>query len=810
MNELLQDIRYGLRTLGKSPGFTAVAVLTLAIGIGANTAIFSFVDGLLLKPLPYAEPDRILRVLEKPPEGGRNGISALNYLDWQKDNKVFEYMAAQTGGSVTLTGISEPVQLRGARVSPHYFDIFGIKTVLGRSFAPDEDQLGKEHVAILSHRLWETQFGADRNVIGRKILLDGQPYDVIGVLPEAGAFDRAFSQIWRPLAFEPQNLTRNFHWLGSYALLKQGVTLQQARAQMDQIGARIAKDFPDSNKGWGVNVERYADVIVGPGLRRQVYIMMGAVGMVLLIGCVNLANLLMARGASRDREVAVRASLGAGRWRLIRQFLTESVLLSVSGGVLGLALGYATMLLLRWAIPPFSLPREAVVSMDGRLLLFTLLIAVVTGLLFGLAPALQAARPDLATCMREGGRGSTTGSGRRLRSALVVAEVALAFVLLTGAGLLLRSFQLLLRVEAGFDSTNVITMGLPIPEKRFPDPAQLNGYLREVVSHVEALPGVREAALTTALPLQGASYGMPFQIANRPTVDRANRQGCFFKMVSANYFHALGIKLRKGRSLNQQDVKGSPPVTVINETMAKKYFPNEEPIGQRILIQEIVPGRAELGPEIPWQVVGVIVDEKIDGLNDQRSAGVYVSNEQSPEYGMALLARAAMDPLTLQQAIRNSIHEINKDQVLTNVRTMDQIKTESVASDRLQAILLGTFGGIAMLLSAIGIYGVISYAVAQRTHEIGIRAALGASSGTLLRMMLGNGMVLTGIGLVLGFAGSLALTRLMANALFGVGARDPLTLATVTVTLGCSAFLACYIPARRATKVDPMIALRYE
>ena len=811
MNAFFQDLRYGSRTLWKSPGFTAVAVLTLAVGIGANTAIFSFVDAILLKPLPYANADRIVRVLEKPPGGGRNGISALNYLDWAHQNTVFSYMAAQTGGAVSLSGVSEPVELRGALVSPHYFDIFGIKAVLGRTFAGDEDQLGKERVAVLSHKLWETQFGSDPAVIGRKIILNGQPHEVIGVLAAGGVFDRAFNQIWRPLAFEPPNLTRNFHWLGSYAILKPGVTLQQAQAQMDGIGAQIAAQYPDSNKGWGVNVERFADTLVGNDLRRSVWIMMAAVGMVLLIGCANLANLMMGRAASREREVAVRASLGAGRWRLVRQFLTESVLLSLSGGVLGVGLGYAVMAILRLALPPFSLPREVHVTMDAPVLLFSLALSVLTGILFGLAPALQAARPQLAATMKEGGRGSTTGGARRrVRSALVVAEVALAFMLLSGAGLLLRSFQRLMHVDAGFDIANVITAGLPVSSKQFPDPDRLNSHYREIVAAVEALPGVREAALASVLPLEGWSYGMPFQIAGQPLVDVAHRPACFFKMISPNYFSALGIKLRRGRALSDRDGKGAPPATVVNETFVRRYFKEQDPIGQRILIQEIVPGKTQLGPEIPWQVVGVIADEKIDGLNDDNSPGVYVSNDQSPLYGMTLIVRTAMDPLTLDHALRDAIHAIDKDQPLTDVRTLEQVRSESVANDRLQTRLLAIFAGAAMLLAAIGIYGVISYAVTQRTHEIGIRAALGATTGNLLRLVLTSGMVLAGAGLILGLAGSLLVTRLMSNLLFGVSPRDPITLAATAVLLGCVALLACLIPARRATKVDPVVALRYE
>jgi putative ABC transport system permease protein len=405
LNELFQDVRYAFRTLLKSPGFTIVAAATMAIGIGGNTAIFSFVNGALLKPLPYADPDRIAQVLEKPPGGGRNGISTLNYLDWQKGNTVFEYMAARTGGSVTLTGINDPLQLRGSRVSAHYFDIFGVKAAAGRTFVDGEDQPGKDQVAILSHALWESQFGSDPSVIGRSILLDGTPHTVIGILPGGGVFDRWYSQIWRPLAFEPQNMTRNFHWFSALAKLKHGVTLEQARAQMDAIGARIAHDYPDSNKGWGVAVDRFSEILVGRQVRKYLYVLLAAVGMVLLIGCVNLANLTLARVTVRERDVAIRFSLGAGRWRLVRQFLTESVLLSICGGVFGVALGYATMVALRAAVPRFTLPPEADVTIDGRVLLFALAVSVLTGILFGLAPALQATRSNLAGSMKEGGRG---------------------------------------------------------------------------------------------------------------------------------------------------------------------------------------------------------------------------------------------------------------------------------------------------------------------------------------------------------------------------------------------------------------------
>ncbi len=811
MSSLVQDLRYALRTLRKGPGFTAVAILTLALGIGANTAIFSFVDGILLKPLPYAAADRIVSVLEKPPGGGRNGISTLNFLDWQKDNTVFDLMAAQTGGSVTLSGVNEPVVLRSASVSAHYFDIFGIKPAMGRAFLPDEDQPGKDHVVILAHVLWTNQFGADPAIIGRSLVLDGQPYTVIGVLARGSAFDRDYNQIWRPLAFEPSNRTRNYHWFGALARLKSGVTLTEAQVQMDAIGARIAGEYPDSNKGWGVIVERYRDIIIAPENLTAVYALLTATGMVLLIGCANLANLALARGISREREVAVRAAMGAGRWRLIRQFLTESVLLSACGGVLGIGVGYATMRWLKSLLPAYELPREIDATLDARVLLFALALSVTTGLLFGLAPALQATTPDLAGSMKEGGRGTTSGSARRrLRDVLVVGEMALAFVLLVGAGLLMRSFFRLVDVDTGFDSTNVLTMGLPVAQKRFPDALQFNAYLREMRAAVEAVPGVRETAVTSALPMQGGGYGMPMQVAGLPTVDRANRQGGFFKMVSPSYFHALGIKVLKGRALDEHDTKGAPPVTVINQRLAQKYFAKEEPLGQRILIQEIVPGKTELGPEIAGRVVGVIADEKVNGLNDEMSAGVYVSNEQSPVYGMSLIVRAALDPATIQKSISQAISGVNKDQALSDVRTLEQIKAENLVGDRLEAMLMTVFAVVALLLAAIGIYGVISYSVAQRTHEMGIRSALGARAGDLLRLVLVNGLMLAFSGWRLKTSrGRLALTRLLSTLLFGVGARDPLTMLSVAGILAVVALLACLIPALRATIADP-VALRHE
>jgi len=795
----------------RNPGFAVVAILTLALGIGANTAIFSYVDGVLLKPLPYKNPERICMVWEKPLGGDRNGISTLNFLDWASQNTVFDHLAAQRGDSVTLTGLGKPVQLRANQVSAGYFDIFGVQAAMGRTFVAGEDQLGKPKTAVLSNKLWKSQFGEAKDIIGRKIILNSEPYTIIGVMPAESAFDRRFSEIWLPLVFQPKDMTRNFHWFISYARLKEGTTIEQARAQMKMIGERIAKLYPDSNKGWGVTVDRFEDRIVGDQLRRSLYVLLGAVGAVLLIGCANLANLTMARGTSREREVAIRASLGAGRWLLMRQFLVENVLLSLVGGALGLALGYAMVAGLKALTPPFTLPSEANIEIDGRVLLFTLAISMLTGIIFGLAPALQAASPRLAESMKEGGRGSTQGGARgRLRSALVITETALAFILLSGAGLLIRSFDQLMNVPTGFDTTNVLTMSLPLSPSRVKDADQAAMFTNRVLGAAGALPGIREVSLTSALPLQGWGYGMPFQIAGKPFKDRANRDACFFKMVSPSYFHSLGIALKRGRGLTPHDLKGSPPVAVINETMANKFFKNENPIGRQLQVQEIVYGKPNLGPEIPWEIVGVIADEKISGLDDIRSAGMYVSYAQSPTTFVSLVVKGETNPETMQQAIVQAVQQIDPDQPLPDAKTLDRIKTESVGPNRLRTTLMAVFAVIAMLLAAIGIYGVISYSVAQRTHEMGLRSALGASAGAILRLVIGGGMARVAAGLAIGVGGALGLTRTLQSLLFGVSAADPWTLGGVAVALMLVAILACYIPARRATKVDPMVALRYE
>lgn len=813
MSSLLLDLRYAVRTLRKSPGFTVVAVATLAISLGANTAIFSFVNAVLLKPLPYAEPERIVRVLEAPPGGGRNSISTLNFLDWQKQNECFDFLAARTGGSAALTGIDEPVQLPGSRVSARFFDVFGVKAARGRTFLEGEDQAGKDRVAVITHSLWQSQFGGAEDIVGRSILLDGEPHTVVGVLPQDTPFERGFAKLWRPLTFTPANMTRNFHWFGAVARLKPGVTLEQARAQMGAIGQRIAADFPDSNKDWGVSVDLLAEATVNRGLRESLYLMLAAVGMVLLIACANLANLSLLRVAGREREIAIRVSLGAGRRALLRQFLTESLLVALVGGALGLLVGQLTMKALQLTMPAGILPSEAVVDLDLRVLLFSFALALLTGAVIGLFPAWQAARPNLTNSLKQGGGGSSKGRAHaRVRSGLVVAEIALAFGLLAGAGLLIRSLDKIGRVDPGFDSTNVLTFRLPTSDKRFPEPAGLNLYLRQVQDRLRELPGVADVGVTSALPMRGWGYGMPFQIADRPTVDRANRKSCFFKMVSPSYFSALRMRVKQGRALATGDRHGAPPVVVVNETMVKKHFEGVDPIGKRILVQEVVPGKTALGDEIPWEIVGVVANEAVGDLDDNldNSPGMYVSHEQSPTYGQSVVLRGAMDTALLREAVKKAVHEFSPDQTLPDMKTLDVIKAESVGDTRYRATVFAVFAGISLLLSAIGIYGVISYSVTQRTREIGIRAALGASRGDIVRLVLRYGLTLTALGLALGVGAAFGLNRLLGSLLFGVSGHDPVTFVVVAVVLGAVALAACILPARRATKVSPLIALRCE
>jgi putative ABC transport system permease protein len=804
---LWADLRFAFRSLRKSPGFTLVAVLTIALGLGANTAIFSFLDGVLLKPLAYPEPERLVQLWEKPPGGTRNGISALNFLDWQKQAASFTAMAAQSGKTLTMSALGEPRQLRLALVSAPYFDILGVRPALGRLFVAGEDQLGADHVIVLTQRIWRSEFGADPGIVAKELILDGEKHTVIGVLP-AGEFDRRFADAFMPLAF-PQDAVRNFHYLSAIARLRPGVSIEQAQSEMSRIAARIAEQYPDIKKDWGATVDRWVDRIVGPQLRLSLIVLMAAVGAVLLIGCANLANLLLARATLRSREITVRAALGASRWRLVRQLLTESLLLSCLGGLAGLVLGAVLFRGILSQLPPFSLPAQAEVGLDLRVAGFLAALTVLTAVLFGLAPAFQASRRDPVEALKEGGRGGSASRRRAwLRHTLVASQVALAFVLVSGAGLLIRSFARLTSVDAGFDTTNVVTMSFLLQMERDTDGDRLTSYLGQAIESVRAVPGVQEAAMTSALPLQGWGFGMPFRISGH-AVEPSKRPACYFKIVTPGYFRALGMKLRKGRGLSETDAKGSVPVMVVNETFAKRQFAAQDPIGQYVLIEQIVTGKRQLGPEVPWQVVGVVADEKVSGL-DNTSAGVYVSYAQSPIVGMSLLVKGAGHPSALIGSVQRAIWALNKNQALANPTTLEQIKSDSLGQTRLRTLLLAAFAGLALLMAAVGVYGVLSYATAQRTMELGVRAALGASSSDLVRLVVRGGTIPVMLGLVIGGYGAIGLTRWLQSLLFEVDPTDPATMAVTGAVLVLVAWTACYVPARRASRIDPMNALRTE
>jgi putative ABC transport system permease protein len=812
LETLWQDVRYGARQLLHSPGFTAIAIITLALGIGATAAIFSFVNAVLLKPLPYPDPERIVSVGEKLPDGFSNPISTLNFLDWERQNRCFQFLSAIAFDKVTLTGSDRPEELNVHRVSASYFKVLGVDATLGRTFAASENEAGNDLEVVLSNRIWRSQFGGDPKVIGRKLTLDAKNYTIIGVLPANSEFDRTWAVMWLPLAFTPANMTRNFHWLYAIARLGPGVTLKQARDQMDTIGAGISALYPDSNKDIGVAVNPYIDQVVQPELRRSLWVLLAAVGAVLLIGCANLANLTLARGTGREHEIAIRSALGARRLRLIRQLLTENILLGILGVVAGLALGNTFMHGMKLWLPSGMLPPQANVRMDYGVLLFTMVIGILTGIFSGLAPALSGTRPDLARSLNE--RGQTTGlTPHRMRTALMVAEVALSFVLLVGAGLLIRSFNRLASLNPGVDTTNVLAMDLPIPLTEFTNSTTLTNYLKEVTERVRSVPGVREVAITDKPPMEGFANGAPFLIEGRENLPYAQRPLSGFKVVGPSYFGTVGMRLLKGRSLDESDGAESVPVTVINETMAKTYFKGEDPIGKHILIRQHVFGKPGRGPEIPWLVVGVVNDEKVGGKVfslDENIPVVYVTFYQNPGISNSLVVRAAMNPLLLSGSIEQAIWQVNNNQAVANIETLEEIKSQSITPARLRTALLAIFASIALLLAAVGIYGVVSYSVAQRGREMAIRLAVGASAGDLLKLVIGKTMLIVLVGLALGGGASLALMRVLASLLYDTSPMDPVTWVVVGGVLAAVALLASYFPARRVTKVDPLAVLRFQ
>jgi len=821
---IAHDLRYALRGLRRSPGVAAVILLTLALGIGVNTAIFSFVDAILLKPLPYPHADRIVGIWERRPSGQPNSMTTLNYLDFARQSTVFEHIAASTGCcGTTILNVDPPSSLFALRVSPQYFDIFGAAAAQGRTLVDGDDQPGRDRVVVLSHRAWASHFGSDPALVGRAIRINGEPHTVVGIMGGNGPFDRMLAEAWLPLAFSPERMTRTSHWLiwltgGALGLLKPGVTIERARAELDTIAARLSTTYPDTNKGWGAVVEPYASIVAGKDLQRSLYVLLAAVGMVLLIGCVNVANVMLARALAREREVAVRLALGAGRLRVVQQFLTESVLISVSGGALGIAIGCVTMALLKAALAalplnlsilPVLIPAEASITLNVRVLLFTTVLSVICGIAFGLAPALGTLRAVRRSAAGFGRAITATAGGRRLRNGLIVAEVALAFVLLAGAGLLMRSFLNMRRADTGFDAANVLTAELPTDEHRFADAGQLHAFMHHVIANVRAMPGVSDVAFTDGMPMQGAPSGVFVQIAGRPVVERVQRPLADLRLVSPGYFRALGLRLRRGRTLSELDRDDTPLVAVINDTMARKFFGADDPIGQRLLMDAPGFGALYSGRSALFGIVGVIADERTTAFDDAREhAVVYLSNEQDPRGFAGIVVRTSLDPSRTERSLREAVAGVDKGQVVEHVRTIDDLKAESWAVDRLRSGLLGIFAAIALALAAIGIFGVISYSVVQRTQEIGIRAALGATPANLVALVVGGGMAWVAFGLALGAAAAVGTTRLLSSVLFGVGASDPITLIATLGVLATVATLACYLPARRASRIDPLEALR--
>jgi putative ABC transport system permease protein len=826
LEELLRDLHYALRGFRRQPAFTAVAVLTLAIGIGANTAMFSVVRTVLLEPRPYADADRLVTLNERWPQlPGPRPVSMLNYRDWAEQNTVFERIAAVSWGSVTVSGAGDPIYVNGSTVSPAYFDVFGLHAELGRTFAPDEDQPGRDRVVVLGHRLWSSHFGADPAIVGTAIRLDGQDYTVIGVMPARTSIEFLDPQLWRPLTFDalPSRASRSLRQ--AVARLRPGITLVQAQTEMQVIAERLSAEYPEANRDYGVFVRPLTRPL-GVNVEASLYLLSGAAAVVLVIACVNLAGLALTRGRARAREVAIRLALGAARGRLMRQFLTEHLVLGMSGGLVGVALGYGLVAAMSTAIPTMGLraafPPDTVIAIDGWVWLFAVALAAVSGLSFGLAPTLAATRQSLTAVITSGGvtgGGWTRGRGRRL---LVATQIAGTFVLVVSATVLVRGFVALTgRVQSGFDSTNVLTAGLPTPVSRFQSAAALNAHLDEIGRRVQSLPAIRDVAFADSLPTQGAPYLTLFQIVGRATQPFLKRPRGGFKVVSPSYFRAVGLRLLAGRTLGDADREGAPFVVVVNETLARTFFAGTSAIGERLLMQRIPleAGTSAAGParqrvvttDVEWTIVGVVADEGVDPFDDRvTEPTVYATREQHPRANLALVVRTEIEPTRLQESIRQTVSAFDRDQALSDLRPLHELAAADVAPDRLRSLLLSALAAIALALAALGLYGMVAHAVAQRTREIGIRVAVGASRIDVGMIVMGQTIRVVAVGLAAGIGLALMVSPTLQRFLYGVPAADVTLLAAVASVLSGVAVIACAVPARRATRIDPLNTLRAE
>ena len=808
LGDIRQDLRYGLRTMLKNPAFTIIAVVALALGIGANTAIFSVVNSILLRPLPFKDPDRLVFIWHAYPKLNLMApVSPPGFMDYRARGDVFESAAASVGASVNLTGEGEPERIQLRAVTASYFPTLGVMPALGRTFLDEEDQPGHDHVVILSNGLWQRRFGADPSIVGKTITLDGEGYNVVGVMPESF---RLFGQdnIWAPLALSAEQLApnrRRSEFLMMVARLRPGVTLGQAQAAMNAVAGQIQQDNPQSfpsDGSWGLQVKPVYEEMVAD-IRPALLVLLGAVGFVLLIACANVANLLLARASGRRREIAIRTALGAGRGRLVRQLLTESVLMSLVGGGLGLLLAvWGVDVLIK--LNENNIPRSQEIGIDGRVLAFTFGLSLLTGVLFGLVPALQASKTELTEALKEGGRGSAGRHRTRFRNLLVVSEIALALVLLIGAGLMVKSFARLLHVNPGFDPQNLLTMQVALPSTKYREPAQRADFYRQTLEKIRSLPGVQAAGAVSNLPLSGSVSSGFFSIEGQEYSPGQQLPHGDIRSATTEYLQAMSIPLSKGRYFNDRDTDANTLVTIIDETIARLYWPDSDPIGKRIAFNR--PDDTKVWIEI----VGVVGAVKHKALDADYRGQIYLPHAQSPRGGMYLVVRTLGEPSSMTAMVRSAIQAVDKDQPVYRVMTMEALVTESVAQKRFSMLLLALFAVVAVMLAIVGLYGVMSYGVSQRTHEIGVRMALGAQSRDVLKMVVGQGLALALIGVGVGLVAAFLLTRLMSSLLFGVSATDPYMFASIPLILAAVALLACYIPARRATKVDPMIALRYE
>jgi putative ABC transport system permease protein len=804
---LRQNLSYSIRTLVKKPGFTVTAVLTLALGIGATTAIFSVVYAVF-EPLPYPKPEQLVMLWSRV-QGRRNSVSAGDFLEWKRRSTSFQGMEAWGGASFNVATRERPEQVEGSPRTAGFFTMEGLPMLMGRDFLPEEGRPGNDHVVILSHRFWSKHLAADRNIIGKEIRMNGEPYTVVGVMPP-GMHDRLPMQLWVPLAFRPEQINHDAHFLLVMGRLKDGVSLAQAQSEMNGIAQQLQNEHPKSNTNWGVSVEPLHLNFVTDATRRNLWLLLGAVGFLLLIACVNVAKLLLARGTSRQREVALRAALGASRVRLFAQFLTESLVLAVLGGALGILLAGIIIDVILAVMPPVGtmLPSEAEIRISIPVLLFTIAITTVAGLLFGSAPAWQAARLDLNEVLKLGGRTGGGGAKRNARRALVIAEFSLALTLLATGGLALKSFWNLTRVDLGIRPEQVLSFQLPVPEERLKGAEQIRSYYRQMLERIEAVPGVRKATVMTGVPSRGPNFGMPFNVVGQPEVNPSERPGSSFEMVTPGYVEALGIRVTKGRSIDDRDTATSTRVAMVNEHFADRFLAGVDPLTQRISVPEIIPD-GRLGEPVEWQIVGVFHDVR-GAANREVYPDIAVPFWQSPWPWPSVAVRTDGDPKSVIKGIAAAVNSVDPDLPLAGVRTVDEIVSEALAIDRFSVVLFSSFGALGLLLAAVGIYGVMAFTVAQRTQEFGVRMALGAQRSRVLRLVLKEGTILAGVGATIGLGGAYLVGRAMQSTLYGVGAMDARAFGAVAGVLLVAALLACLIPAWRASRVEPVVALRYE